>query len=356
MSFPLATIDGAALRNNLGIVRRLAPRSRILAVVKADAYGHGIIGTAKTLVEADAFGVARLAEAITLRSSHVRHRIVLLEGVTDAEQLQAATQHELDIVVHSFEQIEMLERAERSARFDVWLKADTGMNRLGFRVDAFAQALARLQRCASVRTLRLMTHLSASEEADGATSDRQIRMFDELTAGLVFERSIANSGGIICRTDAHAEWVRPGLMLYGMSPLGAESAEELRLQPAMTLSAPLIAIRTVEAGEGVGYGSTWRAPRRSRIGIAAIGYGDGYPRNMQTGAPVLVDKQQAGLVGRVSMDMIAIDITDLPSARLGSEAILWGAGLRAERLAPFAGTIAYELVCRVNERVAVKRI
>jgi alanine racemase len=356
VSFPLATIDGAALRNNLSVVRRLAPRSRVLAVVKADAYGHGIVGTAKTLADADGFGVARLAEALALRSAEVRHRIVLLEGATNTEELQSAARHELDVVVHSFEQVEMLESADGSAQFDVWLKIDTGMNRLGFRVDAFPSALERLQRCAAVRTIRLMTHLSASEEPSGATSARQIETFQHQTAGLKLERSIANSGGIICREDARTDWVRPGLMLYGMSPLGAESAQVLGLKPAMTLSAPLIAIRTVEAGEGVGYGSIWRAPRQSRIGIAAIGYGDGYPRNMRTGAPVLVDGSEARLVGRVSMDMIAIDITDLPNARLGSEVVLWGTGLPAERVAPFADTIAYELVCRVNERVAVKRV
>lgn len=354
MSFPLATIDDAALRNNLGVVRRLAPRSRVLAVIKADAYGHGIVATARTLSSADAFGVARLSEALTLRGEGIRHRIVLLEGVADAEQLSAAGQHGLDIVVRSFDQIEMLEGV--APRYDVWLKVDTGMNRLGFRTEEFTAALQRLERCAAVRSLRLMTHLSDAEALDGVVSSRQIQAFESLTAGLPHEKSIANSAGIICRADARTEWVRPGLMLYGMSPLGEESGRELGLIPAMTLSAPLIAVRTVKAGESVGYGGIWRAARESRVGIVAIGYGDGYPRPMRTGAPVLVDTLEAQTVGRVSMDMIAVDVTDLPNVKVGSEVILWGRGLPAERVAPFADTIPYELVCRVNERVTVRRV
>lgn len=354
MSFPVATIDDAALRNNLGVVRRLAPRSRVLAVVKADAYGHGMVETAKTLATADGFGVARLGEALTLRAAAIQHRIVVLEGVLDADALGEAARHELDLVVHSFEQIALLEAA--ATQHDVWLKVDTGMNRLGFRVEAFAAAFERLSRCRSVRSLRLMTHLSAAEEPDGVASSRQIEAFHALTANLNFEKTIANSAGIICRPDARTDWVRPGLMLYGMSPLGERSARDLGLKPAMTLTAPLIAVRAVHPGESVGYGGIWRASEVSRVGIAAIGYGDGYPRPMATGAPVLVDGQDAAIVGRVSMDMIAVDITQLPDAHVGSEVTLWGRGLPAERVAPFADTIPYELVCRVTERVTIKRV
>lgn len=354
MSFPLATIDAAALRNNLGVVRRLAPRSRVMAVVKADAYGHGLAGTAKTLADADAFGVARLGEALALRSAGVEQPIVLLEGVLYAEQLAAAEQQRLELVVHSFEQLDMLDAFASSHRFDVWLKIDTGMNRLGFRCEDFPSAIGRVQRCSAVGRIRLMTHLACAEEQGGSVSQRQIGLFNELTSSLSYEKSIANSAGIIVRPDARIDWVRPGLMLYGMSPLGEQSARELGLRPAMTLSAPLIAVREVKAGETVGYGGLWRAPRDARVGIAAIGYGDGYPRTMRSGTPVLVDNQPATIAGRVSMDMIAIDVTHLPGAKVGSEVILWGRGLPAERVAPFADTLAYELVCRVNERVAVK--
>lgn len=356
MSFPLATIDSAALRNNLEVVRRRAPRSRVLAMVKANAYGHGIVDTANTLSDADAFGVARLDEALMLRNAGIRRPIVVVEGPMNTSQLDAARSHGLEIVVHSFEQISMLEASPSAARIDIWLKVDTGMNRLGFRVEEFPAALQRLERCAHVRSLRLMTHLASSEVVDGAMTARQITTFTSLTRGLKHEKSIANSGGIICRPDASAEWVRPGLMLYGMSPLGEQSAREAGLKPAMTLSAPLIAVRSVKAGESVGYGGIWTAPRDSRVGIAAIGYGDGYPRTMRTGAPVLVNEKEATLVGRVSMDMIAIDLTPLPDVEIGSEVVLWGRGLPAERVAPFADTIAYELVCRVNERVAKRRI
>jgi alanine racemase len=355
VSFPLATIDSAALCHNLGVVRRLAPKSRVLAVVKADAYGHGSIGTAKTLSGADAFGVARIGEALSLRGAGITHPIVLLEGVTTVEELSAARQNQLELVVHSFEQVQMLEQAAPDS-FDVWLKLDTGMNRLGFRPEEFPEALRRLQACSATHALRLMTHLAAGEERDGAATASQIQTFQSLTASLPFERSIANSAGIIGRADAHLEWVRPGLMLYGMSPLGERSSAELDLRPAMTLSAPVIAIRTVRKGESVGYGGLWKAERDSRIGIVAIGYGDGYPRTMRNGAPVLVQDREATIAGRVSMDMIAIDVTHLPNVTIGSEVILWGAGLPAERVASFADTLAYELVCRVNERVAVRRV
>jgi alanine racemase len=354
VSFPLATIDGGALRSNLGVVRRAAPRARVLAIVKADAYGHGIVRTARTLADADGFGVARLTEALTLRGASLRQRIVLLEGVFDLEELGAAAQHELDLVVHSPEQLAMLEEAPWEARFDVWLKIDTGMNRLGFRPEAFADAVTRLERCRAVRSIRLMTHLASAEEPDGVMSSRQLETFAALTATHAYERSIANSAAVLRLPQAHADWVRPGLMLYGISPLGDTSAATLGLKPAMTLTAPLIGVRNVKAGESVGYGATWRAGRQTRVGIAAIGYGDGYPRNMKTGAPVLVDGIEAQIVGRVSMDMIAIDLTRVPNARVGSQVVLWGHGLPAERVAAYADTIPYELVCRVNERVAVR--
>lgn len=356
MSFPVATIDSAALRHNLAVVRRLAPRSRVLAVVKADAYGHGIIETAKALSAADGFGVARLSEALALRAAAVAHPVVLLEGVASAEQLAAAAQHRCDVVVHSFEQIAMLEQAAAAAPVNVWLKIDTGMNRLGFRADEFAAAWQRLSVCPAVGAVRVMTHLAAAEEPRGVVTETQIQAFHAVTASLQCEKSIANSAGVIGRPDAHADWVRPGLMLYGMSPMGEDSARELGLQPVMTLSAPVIAVRTVKPGETVGYGGLWRAPREARIGIAAIGYGDGYPRTMGAGAPVLIDGQPSTIIGRVSMDMTAVDLTHLAGARVGSEVVLWGRGLPAERVATYADTLAYELVCRVNERVAVRRI
>ncbi len=354
MSFPLATIDAAALRHNLGVVRRLAPQSRVLAVIKADAYGHGMVGTAKALLGAQAFGVARLNEALALRAAGITHPIVLLEGAATAHQVAQAHAHHFELVVHDFEQLEMLEQFGQIASFAVWLKVDTGMNRLGFRPEEFGTALSRLAACAAVREVRLMTHLSNADSSDSAMTEQQLRCFSMLTAPLDLQRSMANSAGLISRPDTRVDWVRPGLMLYGASPLGEDSARELGLRPAMTLSTSLIAVRQVRSGETVGYAGMWRAQRDSRIGIAAIGYGDGYPRAMRNGSPVLVAGRTAGISGRVSMDMIAIDITDVPGASVGSEVVLWGLSLPVERVAPFADTIAYELLCRVNERVAVK--
>ena len=353
MTFPRATIDGDALRHNLSVVRRTAPESQVLAVVKANAYGHGLAATARALASADALGVARLAEGLALRAAGITNRIVLLEGVFSAEEQQRASQAQLDLVIHTFDQLDLLEAADSRARFEIWVKVDTGMNRLGFRIEDFASAWARVQRCKSVTQVRVMTHLAAAEDREGDTPG-QLARFSALATTVPGERSVANSAGLVNWPQARLNWVRPGLMLYGISPVPDRSAEQLDLRPAMTLTTQLIAIRHVPAGEGVGYNSIWRAPADSIIGIAAIGYGDGYPRNFRSGAPVLVKGVETKVVGRVSMDMTAIDLTHLPACRIGDEVILWGRGLSADRVAPFAGTIAYELICGISQRVAVE--
>lgn len=350
MSFPVATIDAAALRNNLAVVRRMAPRSRVIAVVKANGYGHGMIRVARALSDADGLGVARLADAVALREAGVTQRILLLEGVFGAEQFALAASKHCEIVVHSFEQLATLEQFAGSHRFTVWLKLNTGMNRLGFRAEDFTTAHERLRRCSSVSLLRVMTHLSSSEER-GEVTAKQLRVFNDLVARANLERSVANSAAVIAWPESHQDWIRPGLMLYGMSPMPDSTAANFGLQPAMTLSTHLIAVQNVGVGESVGYNGIWRAQRPSRIGIAAIGYGDGFPRATRNGAPVLVGGKEAPLAGRVSMDMIAVDITDLPDAKAGDEVIVWGEGLPAERLAPYADTTCYELVCRVTSRV-----
>lgn len=353
MSSPVATIDASALRSNLAVVRKMAPRSRVMAVVKANGYGHGLIRVARALADADGFGVARLAEALALREAGVTQRVLLLEGAFGAEQLGVAAREQLEIVVHSPEQLEALEQFGGAPRFVAWLKLNCGMNRLGFRSTDFASAFARLQRCSCIGAIRVMTHLSSSEEGDIASdvTPAQLRIFDEAVGSLGLERSVANSAAVIAWPESHHDWVRPGLMLYGMSPIPNKTAAELGLRPAMTLSTHLIAVQNIEAGEAVGYNGIWRAQRPSRIGIAAIGYGDGFPRGMRSGAPVLVDGKQATIAGRVSMDMIAIDISDLPAAKVGAEVVVWGEALPAERVASYADTIAYELVCRVTARV-----
>jgi alanine racemase len=354
VQFPHVTVDAAALRNNLAVVRRFAPGARVIAAVKANAYGHGLVCAARALADADAFGAARIEEALALRAAGVSQPIVVLEGVFAVDQLDAAAGNDLQLVVHSFEQIAMLEQYAGSHRFAIWLKADTGMNRLGFRLEEIEAACARLKSCAAMGTLRLLTHLASAENAGGLETKLQLDRFRALSEPLRLERSIANSAAIISWPEAHVEWVRPGLMLYGASPFPERSAADLGLLPAMTFTTQLIAVRNVAAGEGIGYNGVWRAKRRTRIGVAAVGYGDGYPRCMHAGAPVLIRGREVSVVGRVSMDMTMLDVTDLPEAAVGDEVTLWGRGLPAERVAQFADTIAYELFCRIAERVARK--
>lgn len=354
MSFPCARIDGGALRHNLAAIRRFAPASRVMAVIKANAYGHGLTASAQALADADAFGVARLEEGLAVRRAGIDNAVVLLEGVFTSEELQLAGRDQFELVVHSFQQLELLEQYGGECRFNVWFKLDTGMNRLGFRVEEFETAWRRLGRCKAVGTTRLMTHLASAEEIGGESARTQIDRFNALTGAIALERSIANSAALIGWPEARADWVRPGLMTYGISPVPGMDADTLGLRPAMTLQTQLIAVRNVAAGEAVGYGGLWRAPRDSLIGIAAIGYGDGYPRNMRAGTPILVNEQPAHVVGRVSMDMTAIDVTHLGDVRIGDAVTVWGRGLPADRVAQYADTIAYELVCGISQRVAVE--
>lgn len=352
---PCAVIDRAALRHNLNMVRSTAPRSKVMAVVKANAYGHGIVPAAQALIGADAFGVARLKEAIALRDAGIGQPLVLLEGVYGHQDLDVCARLNLDVVVHSFAQLKALEQWRGTRRLSVWCKIDTGMNRLGFRVDEFALAWSRLTACVSVQPPpRVMTHLALADERNDQRTPQQIARFLTLTRDANVERSIGNSAGLVAWPDARVEWVRPGLMLYGMSPFPNQVADDLNLRPAMTLLTQLIAVRELHAGEEVGYGGIWRATRPSRVGIAAVGYGDGYPRHAHHGTPVRVRGRDVPLVGRVSMDMIAVDVTDVPGATVGDQVTLWGDGLPAERVASCADTIPYELVCAISQRVAMQ--
>jgi alanine racemase len=355
---PCALIDRVALRHNLSVVRNLAPKSKILAVVKANAYGHGIVPVAQALLAADSFGVARLKEALALREAGIGQPIVLLEGVFSHADLDVVAQLKLELVVHCFEQVQTIETWTGRGRLPVWCKVDTGMNRLGFRVDEFALAWSRLLSNPKVQQLRVMTHLADADARDHMRTPAQIDRFQHLVGDLGVERSIGNSAGIVAWPDARVEWVRPGLMLYGMSPFAATVGSELGLRPVMTLVTPLIAIRQLSAGEEVGYGGAWRANRDSCIGIAAVGYGDGYPRHARTGTPVSVAGHIAPLIGRVSMDMIAIDLTDITQRKgltiaAGEKVTLWGGLLPAEQVAMHADTIPYELVCAISQRVAM---
>jgi len=349
-----AEVSAAALRGNLARIREVAPHSRVMAVVKANAYGHGLVATALCLADADSFAVARLDEALALRAAGVRKPIVLLEGVFDAEQLAEAARQNLEIVVHEDEQLALLERTPPQHRFVVWLKIDTGMNRLGFRASQFEAALHRIAALGErLQELRLLTHFASADERDSALTVQQLARFAALTQGRSWQRSLANSAAVFAQRESHAEWVRPGLALYGVSPFAEQIGSDLGLTPAMRLNSTVIAVRDVPAGETVGYGGAWRAPRDSRIAIVAAGYGDGLPRALPNGTPVLVAGRRAALVGRVSMDMIAVDVTASASAQVGDTAVLWGPELPVEEIAAHAGTISYELLCAVSQRVPV---
>jgi alanine racemase len=352
-----ARVDTGALRANLQVVRACAPGCRVMAVVKANAYGHGLLPTALALADADAFAVARLEEAVALRAAGLKRRIVLLEGVFNAEQLLEAGELELDLVVHQDLQIALIEQYGRERRFRLWLKVDTGMNRLGFRLERFRAAWERLmQRQPPPLELRVLTHLSGADEEDGRSTAEQLARLKPLMVGLGAELSIANSAAILAHPQTHAQWVRPGLALYGISPFAGRRGAQLGLRPAMTLESTVIAVREVLAGERVGYGGTWRARGDSRIAIVAAGYGDGLLRSLAPATPVLIGRRRAPLVGRVSMDMIAVDVTDLPGTAVGDRVELWGSELPVEELAKSAGTIPYELVCAVSQRVPIELV
>jgi alanine racemase len=279
---------------------------------------------------------------------------LLLEGVFSKAELEVAAKEDFWIVVHNFSQLEMIEAWSGAYRFTVWIKLDSGMHRLGFNAEQFPIAWRRAKACNAINNIRVMTHLASSEDPDGDPTTRQLRVFDELISGLNLERSIANSAAILGLNRTHAEWVRPGLILYGISPFDDREAHQLGLRPAMTLETVLIATHNLEAGESVGYGGTWKSDVRSRIGVVAIGYGDGYPRHTRSGAPVRIGGQNVSLAGRVSMDMIAVDLAAAPETKVGALVQLWGPDLPVERIARYADTIPYELVCGISQRVKVE--
>jgi alanine racemase len=352
-----ATIDSGALRHNLDVIRQWAPNSRVMAVIKANAYGHGLVAVARALESADAFAVARVDEGLTLRAAGIKSATVLLEGVFDREQLDAAAAADFELVVHTQEQIELLRTADAGARFKIWLKLDSGMNRLGFKGAAFADAHAAVSALAAVQLpVNLFTHLACADEPELSTTAEQLARFDAATRFLPGERSIANSAGMLSFSGAQADWVRPGLLLYGVSPIAGAIGADYGLKPVMTLQSHVIAIKDLAVGEQVGYGGRWRAVRPTRLAVAAVGYGDGYPRSLGAGTPVLVNGERAGLAGSVSMDMIGIDVTDLKrEPKLGDPVVLWGEGLPVEEIAVWADTIPYELLCGISQRVAVSR-
>jgi alanine racemase len=355
MDLTVAEISLKALKHNLERVRSLAPDSKVLAMIKADAYGHGIEAIAKALPDADALGVARVGEAIELREAGVSSELVLMEGCFDLEEYQQAAVYNLQLVIHTQQQLEAFLELDLTAPLKVWLKLDTGMHRLGFDTDEFHQALSQLKQSSNCHPdIVLMSHMACADDISSSMNQLQVDEFVEAVAKQPYALSMANSATIISMPDMRLDWVRPGLLLYGCSPMVGHVAQDHGLQPVMTFSTKVIAVKTVKAGEFVGYGSRWQATQDTHIAVLAVGYGDGYPRHAQDGTPVMIKGVRYPLVGRVAMDMMTVDIGDT-HIQVGDEAILWGGELPAEEVATHADTISYTLFCGITRRV-LKRV
>ena len=350
MARPLyAQINLAALRANLARVREKAPQTQVLAVVKANAYGHGLARVLPALEDADGLALVELDGAVQLRERHYTRRILLLEGFFEEGELAEIAQRRLATVVHGVEQLRILEAAVLSRPIEVFVKVNTGMNRLGFRPDEVADVCRRLASAPAVAALRLMTHFARADEDDGL--EEPLERFENACRGLPYPRSLANSAGIIRYPQVGGEYVRPGIMLYGASPFPYDTADMLGLKAVMTLRSEIIAVQDVKANETVGYGAQYTASRPHRVGVVACGYADGYPRHAPNGTPVLVGGRKVRISGRVSMDMITVDLSDVPGAGVGSPVVLWGEGLPVDDVAAAASTVGYELLCAVAPRV-----
>jgi alanine racemase len=350
-----ARIDLSALENNLQVARRTTS-SRLMSVIKADGYGHGLLRAAQAFAATDGYALLDIQDAVRLREAGFRKPILLLEGWFGEEEMPVIAEHELTCVIHDASQLAMLDAYPGSGRLDVWLKVNSGMNRLGFAPQQLAQAIERLRRHRAVRDITLMTHFANADETRGVAEP--LALFNEIAAPYRVARSLANSAALLRYPETHGDWVRPGIMLYGASPFvheggGEVSAKQLGLKPAMTLSSRIIATQQLRAGDEVGYGALFRAGHAMRIGIVACGYADGYPRHAPNGTPVLVDGLRTVTLGRVSMDMLCVDLSVLPQADVGSTAVLWGDGLPIEEVARAAGTVGYELMCALTDRVRI---
>jgi alanine racemase len=351
-----ARIDLSALESNLQVARH-ATQARIMSVIKADGYGHGLLHVAEALAATDGYALLDIQDAVRLREAGYRQTILLLEGFFGAEDLEPVAEFDLTCVIHSAWQVAMLDAWPGSRKLDVWLKVNTGMNRLGFAPQQVDQTMEQLRRHRAVRDITLMTHFANADEARGVA--KPLALFNDLAAPHRVARSLANSASLLRYPATHADWVRPGIMLYGASPFAPSigeqfSAQQLGLKPAMTLSSRIVATQELRAGDEVGYGALFRAKHDMRIGIVACGYADGYPRHAANGTPILVDGQRIMTLGRVSMDMLYVDLSTLPQAVAGSRVVMWGDGLPIEEVACAAGTVSYELMCALSKRVPIK--
>ncbi|ABO59564.1 alanine racemase (plasmid) [Burkholderia vietnamiensis] len=348
----VARIFPKNVRENLGLARRLTCGSQVWAVVKANAYGHGIERVFPGLSDADGIALLDLEEAVRVRALGWRKPILLLEGIFEPADLNVVVEHRLTVAVHCVDQLHMLSRSEPRSPIDIQLKMNSGMNRLGFRPDMYRQAWEEASDMSSIANIGLMTHFANADEGE---IDWQTDVFDAATQGLPGTRSLANSAGVLWHPQSHRDWVRPGTILYGTSPTGASRhVARFPLRAAMSLESQIIGIQSISPSETVGYGRTFTGSRRMRIGVVACGYADGYPRHAPTGTPVLVDGVRTQVVGRVSMDMMTVDLTPCPSANIGSRVELWGSNVSVDDVAEASGTIGYELICALARRVPVK--
>ncbi|MEX5744400.1 alanine racemase [Massilia sp. X63] len=356
-----ATIHLDAMQHNLLRARAEAPHARIWAVVKANAYGHGLERGMRGFAQADGLALVETENALRLRELGWTKPILLLEGIFDAQDVPMLAEHNINSAVHNIEQIKMLEYTRHYRPIDVHLKMNTGMNRLGFTPGEYEAAYRRLRAIPDVRHITHMTHFANADELEHPhlTMAEQVRRFQFGAGELPGERSLSNSGGVLHQSQLgealRNDWVRPGIMLYGGTP-GARSALDYGLRPTMTLRSEIIGIQQIEAGDTVGYGSRFEATGPMTIGVVACGYADGYPRHAPHGTPVLVDGVATTLVGRVSMDMMTVDLTPVANARIGSKVLLWGDGLPIDEVAQAAGTIGYELMCALAQRVRVQEV
>ncbi len=352
-TYPVARIDCQALTRNLQRVRALAPDSCVMAVIKANAYGHGASQVAAVLSESDAFAVARIDEAMELREAGIRHPLVVLEGAQCQQDIQIAANQAVSLVFHHYEQIRFLQHTHvETPLLTGWVMLETGMHRLGLPQDKARQALSQLHDCPKIDRVGIMSHFANADQPQHQLNKVQWQLTQRCALQGRYPISMANSAAILALPDSHAQWVRPGLMLYGISPFPDRTAMSIGLEPVMELVSRVMALQRLQTGDIVGYGGTWSAQHDSLIAIVDIGYGDGYSRQLSNQAKVVIRETLVPVVGRVSMDMIAVDVTDLPEIQIGDEVTLWGGPhLPVETVAQWAQTIAYELVCQVNSRV-----
>jgi len=349
----LGILSTANLLHNLSVMQAAAPNAKIIAMVKANAYGHGLRSVSLRLSKhVGMLGVASIDEALALRKAGIEDPILLAEGVFEPSELVVAAAEGFEVVFHDALQVEWLERSALSKPLSAWIKFNTGLGRLGFSESQGRRFYERLMALPSVeKPVKVLSHFACAEDKNHPLNQKQIDCFSSMTQGLDTTYSFCNSAGILNFPETHFDYVRPGITLYGASPIAGVSAEALGLKPVMTLQASIIAIHRLSKGESVGYGARYQCPQDMLVGVVAFGYGDGYPRSTQDGAPVLVNNVRCPLVGRVSMDMLTVDLTQCPNARVGDLVILWGQGLPVEEVASYTAGVNYDILTGVQNRV-----